>query len=93
MAKVSVMGAGAWGIALARVLKNNGNDVTIWSKLEKEVNMLKNERENSISLPGIKIQDDIKITNDIREAAEGMDIIIMSKIKFVYNYSLYLVSK
>ena len=78
MAKVSVMGAGAWGIALARVLKNNGNDVTIWSKLEKEVNMLKNERENSISLPGIKIQDDIKITNDIREAAEGMDIIIMS---------------
>lgn len=78
MAKVSVMGAGAWGIALARVLKNNGNDVTIWSKLEKEVNMLKNERENSISLPGIKLQDDIKITNDIREAAEGMDIIIMS---------------
>ncbi len=78
MAKVSVMGAGAWGIALARVLKNNGNDVTIWSKLEKEVNMLKNERENSISLPGIKIQDDIKITNDIREAAERMDIIIMS---------------
>ena len=53
MAKVSVMGAGAWGIALARVLKNNGNDVTIWSKLEKEV-------------------------NDIREAAEGMDIIRMS---------------
>ncbi len=78
MAKVSVLGAGAWGIALARVLKNNGNDVTIWSKLEKEVNMLKNERENSISLPGIKLQDDIKITNDIREAAEGMDIIIMS---------------
>lgn len=78
MAKVSVMGAGAWGIALARVLKNNGNDVTIWSKLEKEVNMLKNESENSISLPGIKLQDDIKITNDIREAAEGMDIIIMS---------------
>lgn len=78
MAKVSVMGAGAWGIALARVLKNNGNDVTIWSKLEKEVNMLKNERENSISLPGIKLQDDIIITNDIREAAEGMDIIIMS---------------
>lgn len=78
MAKVSVIGAGAWGIALAIVLRNNNNDVTIWSKLENEVNMLKNDRENSISLPGIKIQDDIKITADIKEAVEGMDIIVMA---------------
>lgn len=78
MAKVGVIGAGAWGIALAIVLKNNGNDVTIWSKLENEVNMLKNDRENSVSLPGIKIQEDIKITSDIREAAEGMDIVVMA---------------
>ena len=78
MAKVSVIGAGAWGIALAVVLKKNNNDVTIWSKLENEVNMLKNERENSISLPGIKLQDDIRITADIREAVEGMDIIVMA---------------
>ena len=78
MAKVSVIGAGAWGIALAVVLKNNDNDVTVWSKLENEVNMLKNERENSISLPGIKLQEDIRITADIKEAVEGMDIIVMA---------------
>lgn len=78
MAKVSVMGAGAWGIALAIVLRNNNNDVTIWSKLENEVNMLKNERENSISLPGIKLQDDIKITTDLREAVKYTDIIVMA---------------
>lgn len=78
MAKVGVIGAGAWGIALAIVLRNNDNEVTIWSKVENEVNMLKNDRENSISLPGIKIQDDIKITSDIREAAEGMDIVVMA---------------
>lgn len=78
MAKVSVMGAGAWGIALAIVLRNNNNDVTIWSKLENEVNMLKNERENSISLPGIKLQDDIKITTDLRETVKDTDIIVMA---------------
>lgn len=78
MAKVSVMGAGAWGIALAIVLRNNNNDVTIWSKLENEVNMLKNERENSISLPGIKLQNDIKITTDLREAVKDTDIIVMA---------------
>lgn len=78
MAKVGVMGAGAWGIALAIVLKNNGNDVTIWSAVENEVNMLKNDRENSVSLPGIKIQEDIKITSDMAEAVVGMDIVIMA---------------
>ena len=78
MAKVGVIGAGAWGIALAIVLRNNDNEVTIWSKVENEVNMLKNDRENSISLPGIKIQDDIKITSDIREAVEDMDIVVMA---------------
>ncbi len=78
MAKVGVLGAGAWGIALAVLLKNNGNDVTIWSKLQSEVDMLKNDRENSVTLPGIKIQDDMKVTADLKEAVEGMDIVVMA---------------
>jgi glycerol-3-phosphate dehydrogenase (NAD(P)+) len=59
-------------------LRNNGNDVTIWSKVENEVNMLKNDRENSISLPDIKIQDDIEVTDDIVRAVKGMDIVVMA---------------
>ncbi len=78
MAKVGIMGAGAWSIALATVLRNNGNEVTIWSYLESEVEMLKKDRENSISLPGIKLDESVKITSDIREAASGTDIIVMA---------------
>lgn len=78
MAKVGVLGAGAWGIALAVQLKNNGNDVTIWSILQKEVDMLKNDRENSITLPGIKIQEDIHITSELKEAVSGMDMVVMA---------------
>ena len=37
MAKVAVLGGGGWAIALAKVLYENGNDVTLWSFLQKEV--------------------------------------------------------
>ena len=64
MAKVTVLGGGGWAIALAKVLYKNNNDVTIWSFLQSEVDALNKERENKISLPGIKIPDEIQITND-----------------------------
>ena len=35
MSKISVIGAGSWGTALAVVLQKNGHDVTIWSIDEK----------------------------------------------------------
>ena len=39
MAKVSVIGAGSWGTALALLLSKNGHDVTMWSILEDEIRM------------------------------------------------------
>ncbi len=78
MANVGVIGAGAWGIALAVLLKNNGNNVTVWSFLEEEVTMLKNDRENKVTLPGIKVQEDIIITSDLKEVVTDKDIIVMA---------------
>ena len=43
MAKVSVLGAGAWGVALGILLAENGNDVIMWTLLENEAKMLKEE--------------------------------------------------
>ena len=40
MSKVSFLGAGSWGTALAIMLANNGHDVTLWSAVESEVEML-----------------------------------------------------
>ena len=40
MAKISVLGAGGWGMALAISAFNNGNDVSLWSPFDDEVNML-----------------------------------------------------
>ena len=40
MAKVSILGGGSWGIALAVLLHKNGHQITTWSALEKEIEML-----------------------------------------------------
>lgn len=50
MSKVTVLGGGGWAIALAKILYGNGHDVTIWSALQKEVDLLSKDRENKISL-------------------------------------------
>lgn len=78
MAKVTVLGGGGWAIALAKVLNENGHNVTIWSAVEREVNALKNDRENKVSLPGIKIPDDIEITGELETCVKDVDVIVMA---------------
>ena len=78
MAKVTVLGGGGWAIALAMVLCENGNDVTIWSAVDREVEALSKDRENKISLPGIIIPEEMKITGDLDEAVKDVDVIIMA---------------
>ena len=78
MAKVTVLGGGGWAIALAKVLHENQNDVTIWSFLQKEVDELQRERENKIGLPGVKISEEIKITNNMEEAVRDSEMIVMA---------------
>ena len=74
MAKVAVLGAGAWGIALGVLLDSNGNDVTMWTFLQSEADMLINDRENTVSLPGVKLPESMKITIDLEEAVKDKDI-------------------
>ena len=64
MANVSVLGAGSWGLGLALLLNNNGHNVTVWSVLKDEVDMLQTEREHKRCLPGVKIPDSITISGD-----------------------------
>ncbi|MDF2541998.1 MAG: hypothetical protein K0S47_1716 [Herbinix sp.] len=78
MNKVTVLGAGTWGCALAILLANNGHDVTIWSALEKEVQMLNENRDNIKNLPGAKMPESIKITLDLQESCADKDLIVMA---------------
>ena len=78
MAKISVLGAGSWGTALAVVLHKNGHEVTIWSIAQDEIDMLKKEREHKDKLPGVKIAEEIGLTTDMREAISGRDMLVVA---------------
>ena len=76
--KISVLGMGAYGIALSKVLHDNDNKIVIWSKYQEEVDSVKLHRENKALLPKVKIPKDIILTSDIKEAIENSKIIIIA---------------
>lgn len=68
MKRVSFLGAGSWGTALAIVCANNGHQVTVWSKIKDEIAMLRENREHIERLPGVKLPDTIIIEDDLEQA-------------------------
>lgn len=77
MAKITVLGAGGWGMALALSANGCGNEVTIWSPFEDEVAALQKNRGNERLLSGIKLPDEIAITSDL-SAVKGSAITIIA---------------
>ncbi len=75
MANFTILGMGGFGLSLAVMLNNFGHNVTVWSAFEQEVEDIRRDGENKQKLPGVKISDEISLTNDI-SAAEGADIVI-----------------
>lgn len=77
MAKVAVLGGGSWGIALAVLLHKNGNEITVWSALDKEIEMLSSEHEHKM-LPGVKLADDMIFTTNEEAAVKDKDMLVMA---------------
>jgi glycerol-3-phosphate dehydrogenase (NAD(P)+) len=78
MSKVSFLGAGSWGTALAIMLAKNGHEVTLWSAVESEIDMLVEFREHKNRLPGVKLPDSIRLTKELPKACEGYDLVVFS---------------
>lgn len=77
MKKVSVIGAGSWGSALAVLLANNGHEVTLWTHDPHEIEMLSTKREQVEKLPGVKLSD-IMIEADLKTALTDEDVVVMA---------------
>lgn len=75
--KISVIGSGGWGTAIALLLSKNGHEVCLWSYKKEESENLQRDRENKEFLPGVSFGDyDMKFTSDIEEAAAFGEIIV-----------------
>lgn len=73
--KVAVLGAGAWGTALAQVAAAAGRSVTLWAREEEVVAGVNGAHENPLFLPGIPLNPALKATGDLAEAARA-DLIL-----------------
>ncbi|MBD5464260.1 MAG: NAD(P)H-dependent glycerol-3-phosphate dehydrogenase [Lachnospiraceae bacterium] len=78
MAKISVIGAGSWGTALALLLSKNGHEVNVWSIMEEEVNMLSEKREHTEKLPGVKLPESMTFTTDLEQSVKGKDLLVLA---------------
>ncbi len=75
--KTAILGGGTWGIALAKLLSENGNDVIVWSALPAEIDALK-ETNAHVNLPGVVLPKELKYTKDISEAIKESKYIIFA---------------
>lgn len=77
MAKIGIIGAGTWGTALGILLEGNGHNVTIWSALESEIDMLRNTRGHK-SLPDVKLTESIEVSGDLESSVKENDILVFA---------------
>ena len=85
MAKVSVLGSGGFGLALAVMLNSMGHDVTVWSAFESEIEDIKRDGENKAKLPGVHISGEIHLTADISAISDSDIVIFGIPVNFVRN--------
>ena len=77
MTKIGVLGAGTWGMALARMLCISGNQVTVWSALPQEIEELSASRRHR-NLPGMTIPEELLFTKEIAEVCKDKDILLFA---------------
>jgi len=83
MAKFTILGMGGFGLALAVMLNNFGHDVTVWSAFKQEIDDIRRDGENKQKLPGIKISDEIILTDDLSSVSNSEIVIFGVPTKFV----------
>jgi glycerol-3-phosphate dehydrogenase (NAD(P)+) len=83
-AEIAVLGAGAWGTAIAKVIAGKGKDVVLWCREQAVADAVNGERVNSRYLPGVSLPANITACTDISAAANNREYIILA------SPSLYL---
>ena len=92
MSKITIIGAGSWGCALANILCENHHQVLLFDHTEQTINEINNEHQNH-KVPGVIIDSSIKATLDISEAINFSDYIVLSVPTKVMRSVLEQISK
>lgn len=78
MEKVTVLGAGSWGTALAMVLANNDHDCLLWSHREDQATEITTNHTNKKYLPETILPTNLKATSDFQQAIQHATVIVIA---------------
>ena len=73
---IGVIGAGAFGTALANSLARGGSDVRLWGRREKDIEAINAQHENPRYLPGIKLHEKLRATARLEDLANAEAILL-----------------
>ncbi|MFE8702667.1 NAD(P)H-dependent glycerol-3-phosphate dehydrogenase [Cytobacillus sp. FJAT-54145] len=76
--KITVLGAGSWGTALAMVLADNGHEVRLWGHNEDQINQLNTLHTNEKYLPGITLPENIVGYYSLEESLKDIETIVLA---------------
>jgi len=83
---ITILGTGAFGLALSSMFLENNCNITMWTKLEEEKERLEKDNRNKLVLPNYKIDDSIKITTNLEQAVKTANVIVIAiPVKFINN--------
>lgn len=82
-AKVSVIGAGGWGSALAQLLSSRGVPVTIWAHEPSQADEINSSHTNKKFLPGVTLNPSVRATSSMEEAAKADLFVMVPPSKFL----------
>lgn len=74
--KITVLGGGSWGTALANLLATNNHQVTMWAREDEVVSSINSTNENSAFLPNIKLSKNLTATTSLEESLKGTSLIL-----------------
>lgn len=75
---IGVIGAGAWGTALAQMLASDGRKVVIWAHETEVVEAINRQRRNPVYLPSAELSDTIRATGDLGEMADFSTVLAVT---------------
>jgi glycerol-3-phosphate dehydrogenase (NAD(P)+) len=76
--KLTILGAGAWGTALARLLQQAKNEVTLWGHIPAGLDEIRQTGRNDRFLPGIEVPREVALEPDLPRAIAGAECIVMA---------------
>ncbi|MFS6937658.1 NAD(P)H-dependent glycerol-3-phosphate dehydrogenase [Neisseria animaloris] len=76
--KITIIGAGSWGTALAIHFALHGNEISMWARNTEHMQSLQQDRENKRYFPGFKLPDTIKVHTVLAEALPDTELVIIA---------------